>query len=49
MCPRREDLSCLLLGLGLGLLASLLLSGGCLRILIGVALIVLGCLVGNCA
>ena len=48
MCPRRDTLSRLLLGLGIGLLLSLILPGGFLRVLVGLALIALGCLLSNC-
>ena len=48
MCPRRENLSRLLLGLGIGLLLSLILPGGFLRVVVGLALIALGYLLSNC-
>ena len=48
MCPRRDTLSRLLLGLGIGLLLSLILPGGFLRVPVGLALIALGCLLSNC-
>ena len=46
MCPRRDTLSRLLLGLGIGLLLSLILPGVFVRV--GLALIALGCLLSNC-
>ena len=46
---RTERLSLFLLGLGLGLLASLLLPGGFLRIVIGVGLISVSLIVSNCS
>ena len=48
MCPRRDTLGRLLLGLGIGLLLSLILPGVFLRVLVGLALIALGCLLSNC-
>ena len=48
MCPRRDTLSRLLLGLGTGLLLSLILPGVFVRGLVGLALIALGCLLSNC-
>lgn len=48
MCPRRDTLSRLLLGLGTGLLLPLILPGVFVRVLVGLALIALGCLLSNC-
>ena len=48
MCPCRDTLSRLLLGLGTGLLLSLILPGVFVRVLVGLALIALGCLLSNC-
>lgn len=48
MCPCREKLSRLLLGLGIGALLSLILPGGFLRVVIGLGLIALGSLLANC-
>lgn len=47
MCPCRENVGRVLLGLGIGLLASLVLSGGVLRILLGLALLALGYILLN--
>ena len=48
MCPRRDDLARLLLGLGIGLLLSLVLPGWFLRLALGLALIAPGGLLLNC-
>ena len=49
MCPRVRGIAELLLGIGIGLLASLLLTGGFLRILIALALIALGLILSAAA
>ena len=49
MCTRLEQISSLLLGIGIGLLASLLLTGGFLRILIALGLIALSLIISAAA
>lgn len=45
-CPQK--LSATLIGIGLGLLLSLLLPGWFVRLAIGLVLLVLGCLLSGC-
>ncbi len=49
MKPCAEKVGCALLALGFGLLLSLLLSGWFVCVVLGVVLIVLGCLLSGCA
>ena len=48
MCSRSCGLSCVLVALGAGLLASLLIPGSFARVLVGIILIVLGVLIAGC-
>ena len=49
MCRRLENIGSLLLGIGIGLLASLLVTGGFLRILIALGLIALSQIISAAA
>ena len=49
MSPCAQKVSAVLIGIGFGLLLSLLLSGWFVLALLGVVLVVLGCLLSGCA
>lgn len=48
MCSRSCGLGCVLVALGAGMLASLLIPGWFARVLVGIILIVLGVLIAGC-